>query len=163
MILVFVILGCSLVVLVTIGQNILGYRNSLSQSRSAYGNGDYFSAYEDLVGVNLKKDDETLFKKARLLADLQKRNQEYNVFMNKKMYAMALDTLLIGANRYQENLDEAKKLDIEKEYTSLGEPLIQLLSDQFGVSIDEALEIYQLNREDYSIRVDEIIKEAKLD
>ncbi len=149
--------------LITVGQKVMGYRNALAQSRSAYGNGDYFTAYENLVGVSLKKDDEDLFKKSRLLGDLQKRNQEYNVFMNKKMYAMALDTLIIGVNRYQENLEEAQKLDIEKEYTSLGEPLVQLLSDQFGVTVEDAEEIYNLSREEYSIRIDEMIKEAKLD
>lgn len=159
---VFLVLGCSIVVLVTIGQSLLGYRTALSQSRSAYGRGDYFTAYEKLVGVDLKEDDEILFMRARLLGDLQKRNQEYHVFVSKEMYALALDSLIIGVARYDEYQEEAKSLDIENELLALGEPLIQTLSDQFGVSKEEAIALYKMNREDYSVNLDNILKEVKL-
>lgn len=159
---VFLVLGCSVVVLVTVGQSILGYRTALSQSRSAYGRGDYFSSYENLVGLDLKEEDEILFMRSRLLGDLQKRNREYHVFMNKEMYALALDSLIMGVARYDEYQEEAKSLGVEKELSSLGEPLIQALSDQFGISKKEAIALYKMNREDYSINLDNILKDVKL-
>ncbi|MDD6194019.1 MAG: hypothetical protein PUB19_03855 [Lachnospiraceae bacterium] len=158
LIMVFLALGISVVVLITLGQNALGYRMSLSNARAAYNAGDYFSAYEDLMGVNLKEDDQDLFRKARLLGDLQKRSREYQVLMTKEKYPLVLDSLVIGVARYDENYEEAKSLGIEEEYKTLGETLVQLLSDQFGVSREEAVALYKLNREDYSVRIDEIIE-----
>ena len=61
------------------------------------------------------------------------------------------------------NLDEAKELGIEDEYTKLGDALAKLLQDQYGVSSEDAVAMYQLNREDYSIRIDEIIASLHLD
>ena len=76
---------------------------------------------------------------------------------------MALDSLVIGVDRYEENLDEAKELGIEDEYTKLGDALAELLQDQYGVSSEDAVAMYQLNREDYSLRIDEIIASLHLD
>ena len=159
---VFVVLSVSVVVLITLGQTILGYKLSLSNARVAYNAGDYFLSYEQLMGVTLKEQDEDLFRKSRLLGDLQKRSREHHILMTNEKYAMALDSLVIGVARYDEYYQEAKDLGIEKEYKEIGDGLIQLLSDQFGVSREDAVAIYKLNREDYSIRLDQIIEECNL-
>ena len=162
LIMIFVGLGVSVVVLITLGQTALGYRMSLSNARAAYSAGNYFAAYEDLMGVNLKEDDQDLFRKSRLLGDLQKRSREYQVLMTNEKYPLVLDSLVIGVARYEENYEEAKSLGIEEEYKALGENLVQLLSDQFGVSREDAVALYKLNREEYSIRIDEIIEVSNL-
>ena len=149
--------------MITLAQHMMGYKLSLSDARTAYNAGDYFTSYEDLMGMDLKEADEDLFKKARLLGDLQKRDQEYQVFVKRQKYELALDSLVIGVARYEENLDEAKELGIEDEYTKLGDALAKLLQDQYGVSSEDAVAMYQLNREDYSIRIDEIIASLHLD
>lgn len=161
-IMIFVALSVSIVVLITLGQSILGYKLALSNARGAYHAGDYFLAYEDLMGVELKEQDEDLFKKSRLLGDLQKRSREYHILMTNEKYGMALDSLVIGVARYDENYEEAKTLGIEDEYKALGEALVQLLADQFGVTREDAVAMYKLNREDYSIRLDEIIEACNL-
>ena len=114
------------------------------------------------MGVTLKEDDQELFRKARLLGDLQKRNREYQILMAKEKYPLVLDSLVIGVARYVEHYEEAKELGIEDEYKTLGESLVQLLSDQFGVTRDDAVAMYKLNREEYSIRIDEIIEQSNL-
>ncbi len=159
---VFVILGASVVLLITIGQKALGYRMAMSKARAAYENTEYFDAYEALIGMEMDEDDIDFFRKTRLLGDLQKRYQEYNTFVGREMYDLALDSLLTGVGRYDENYEEAKSLGIENEYKTWGEALTQILSDQFGVSSEEAIAMYKLNREDYSIRLDEIIDELEL-
>lgn len=161
-ILIFVLFGASLVMLITIGQRILGYRMLMSSARSAYEKEEYFKAYESVIGLDLDDSDVEFFKKTRLLGDLQKRYQEYNVFVGNQKYTLALDSLLIGVGRYDENYEEAKELGIADEYQKYGEALVQLLSDQFGVSKEDALAMYKLNREDYSIRLDQIIEELEL-
>ena len=162
LIVVFLILAMSIVVFVTITQRMTGYKLSMNEARTAYNAGDYFAAYEDLMGMDLKESDEDLFKKARLLGDLQKKNKEYQVFVKRKMYDLALDSLVSGVARYQDNLDEAKTLGIEEEYTKEGDALVQLLQDQYGVSVDDAVSMYQLNREQYSIKIDEIVETLHL-
>ena len=162
LIMVFVALSISVVVLITLGQSVMGYRMALSNARSAFNSGEYFTAYEELMGVTLKEDDQELFRKARLLGDLQKRNREYQILMDKEKYPLVLDSLVIGVARYVEHYEEAKELGIEDEYKTLGESLVQLLSDQFGVTRDDAVAMYKLNREEYSIRIDEIIEQSNL-
>lgn len=162
-IVIFLVLAVSIVALITLAQHMMGYKLSLSDARTAYNAGDYFTSYEDLMGMDLKEADEDLFKKARLLGDLQKRDQEYQVFVKRQKYELALDSLVIGVARYEENLDEAKELGIEDEYTKLGDALAELLQDQYGVSSEDAVAMYQLNREDYSLRIDEIIASLHLD
>lgn len=162
LIVVFLILAMSIVVFVTITQHMTGYKLSMTEARTAYNAGDYFAAYEDLMGMDLKESDEDLFKKSRLLGDLQKKNKEYQVFVKRKMYDLALDSLVSGVARYQDNLDEAKTLGIEEEYTKEGDALVQLLQDQYGVSVDDAVSMYRLNREQYSIKIDEIVETLNL-
>lgn len=162
LIVVFLILAMSIVVFVTITQHMTGYKLSMTEARTAYNAGDYFAAYEDLMGMDLKEADEDLFKKSRLLGDLQKKNKEYQVFVKRKMYDLALDSLVSGVARYQGNLDEAKTLGIEEEYTKEGDALVQLLQDQYGVSVDDAVSMYRLNREQYSIKIDEIVETLNL-
>lgn len=162
LIVVFLILAMSIVVFVTITQHMTGYKLSMTEARTAYNAGDYFAAYEDLMGMDLKESDEDLFKKSRLLGDLQKKNKEYQVFVKRKMYDLALDSLVSGVARYQDNLDEAKALGIEEEYTKEGDALVQLLQDQYGVSVDDAVSMYRLNREQYSIKIDEIVETLNL-
>lgn len=162
LIVVFLILAMSIVVFVTITQHMTGYKLSMTEARTAYNAGDYFAAYEDLMGMDLKESDEDLFKKSRLLGDLQKKNKEYQVFVKRKMYDLALDSLVSGVARYQDNLDEAKALGIEEEYAKEGDALVQLLQDQYGVSVDDAVSMYRLNREQYSIKIDEIVETLNL-
>lgn len=162
LIVVFLILAMSIVVFVTITQHMTGYKLSMTEARTAYNAGDYFAAYEDLMGMDLKESDEDLFKKSRLLGDLQKKNKEYQVFVKRKMYDLALDSLVSGVARYQDNLDEAKTLGIEEEYTKEGDALVQLLQDQYGVSVDDAVSMYRLNREQYSIKIDKIVETLNL-
>lgn len=156
---VFLLLGVTFVILVTLGQQMMGYKLSLSDARSAYNKGDYLAAYDELMGLELKEEDSDLFRKARLLGDLQKRQEEYQTFMQTEMYEFALDSLVTGVARYEENKDEASELGIETEYQTMGEELVRLLQDQFGVSMDDAVDLYKCNREDYSIRLDAIIEE----
>ena len=156
---VFLLLGVTFVILVTLGQQMMGYKLSLSDARSAYNKGDYLAAYDELMGLELKEEDSDLFRKARLLGDLQKRQEEYQTFMQTEMYEFALDSLVTGVVRYEENKDEASELGIETEYQTMGEELVRLLQDQFGVSMDDAVDLYKCNREDYSIRLDAIIEE----
>ena len=78
------------------------------------------------------------------------------------MYDLALDSLVSGVARYQDNLDEAKTLGIEEEYTKEGDALVQLLQDQYGVSVDDAVSMYRLNREQYSIKIDKIVETLNL-
>lgn len=156
---VFLLLGVTFVILVTLGQQMMGYKLSLSDARSAYNKGDYLATYDELMGLELKEEDSDLFRKARLLGDLQKRQEEYQTFMQTEMYEFALDSLVTGVARYEENKDEASEIGIETEYQTMGEELVRLLQDQFGVSMDDAVDLYKCNREDYSIRLDAIIEE----
>ena len=156
-ILVFLALAASLVALVTIGQKIVGDDMALRAAKKDYENGRYLDAYDGLIGLELDEADQELMQKARLLGDLEKRSGEYTVFMKLEDYDLALDSLLIGVSRYYAFKDEAAELAIADAYDAMGAQLEQQLKDQFGVSAEEAVEISKMNRENYSLRISEIV------
>jgi hypothetical protein len=159
---IFLILAVSIIALVVIGQQVLGDARVRKEAKESYEQGDYLSAYEGLMGIELKDDDQELFKKARLLGDLQMRTQEYEGFMEMDQYNLALDSLLVGVARYYDNMEEAQSLQISDAYDALGAQLEQQLLEQFGIDKDEAIQISGLSRENYSIRVDEILRDLGL-
>jgi hypothetical protein len=59
-------------------------------------------------------------------------------------------------------MEEAQSLQISDAYDALGAQLEQQLLEQFGIDKDEAIQISGLSRENYSIRVDEILRDLGL-
>ena len=162
-IIVFLLLAVSIVVLINVGQSVLSHRNSKANAELAFGKGDYITAYESLAGKKLTKDEDIqLFAQSRLLSDLQKRQHDYNLMVSLNKYDLALDSLIIGVVRYTENVDQADQYQVREQYDAIGTNLIDSLNAQYGLTQEDAISMSHMNREQYSIRINEIVDELNL-
>lgn len=162
-IIVFLLLAVSIVVLINVGQSVLSHRNSKANAELAFGKGDYITAYESLAGKKLTKDEDIqLFAQSRLLSDLQKRQHDYNLMVSLNKYDLALDSLIIGVVRYTENVDQADQYQVREQYDAIGMNLIDTLNAQYGLTQEDAISMSHMNREQYSIRINEIVDELNL-
>ncbi len=162
-IIVFLLLAVSIVVLINVGQSVLSHRNSKASAELAFGKGDYITAYESLAGKKLTKDEDIqLFAQSRLLSDLQKRQHDYNLMVSLDKYDLALDSLIIGVVRYTENVDQADQYQVREQYDAIGMNLIDTLNAQYGLTQEDAISMSHMNREQYSIRINEIVDELGL-
>lgn len=162
-IIVFLLLAVSIVVLINVGQSVLSHRNSKASAELAFGKGDYITAYESLAGKKLTKDEDIqLFAQSRLLSDLQKRQHDYNLMVSLNKYDLALDSLIIGVVRYTENVDQADQYQVREQYDAIGTNLIDTLNAQYGLTQEDAISMSHMNREQYSIRINEIVDELGL-
>ena len=162
-IIVFLLLSVSIVVLINVGQSVLSHRNSKASAELAFGKGDYITAYESLAGKKLTKDEDIqLFAQSRLLSDLQKRQHDYNLMVSLNKYDLALDSLIIGVVRYTENVDQADQYQVREQYDAIGTNLIDTLNAQYGLTQEDAISMSHMNREQYSIRINEIVDELGL-
>ena len=104
------------------------------------------------------------FDKITLMYDLEHRWERYEFFVKKKEYEFALNELLMGYGVSDKQMDKAKELGIEKEYTGYVEKFRQALSDQFNVSPEQAIEVYKIsNRKRFTIAFNKILKDVGLD
>ncbi len=157
----FLLLSISIIGVVMVGMTFTGLKRHMEQARELFDEGNYIAAYEKLNGFDFRNDEkvELLRNQARTLADLQQCQDEYTTFMNYEMYNYALDSLLKGYGRYHKYKDDAVKYGISDEYEAFGTLIISELQDSFGLSEDEALEIYkQPNRHYYTIELRKVLR-----
>ncbi len=154
---IFLVFGMSICLLVYLLQQLLGYSRIVSQAEDYYQQADYINAYESLAYLDVKDADLQLYQRSRLLADLQRRLEDYELFMELDEYALAMDSLLMGVDCFQDYYDTAVDLGIGAEFLEMGQQLVSSLHNQFGVDEEEAAEINRMSREKYSIRVNEIL------
>ncbi len=156
----FLVLSISIIGVVMVGMTFTGLKRHMSQAGELMEAGNYIAAYEKLNGFDLKDDDVILLRnQARMLADLQLRQQEYEAFINGGQYNYALDSLIMGVGRYEKYKDDAVEYGIADLYDAYGNGFIAALQDSFGLSEEQALAIYnQPNRHYYTIELRKVLR-----
>ena len=156
-------LALSIMVLVFLGSSVLGYFSSVNQSKDAFDNGDYVTAYEKLQGVKVKKADEDLYHATAALAGVQMELDAYTALMEQKQYEMALDALIRGIGRCQIHEKDAEEWNMTEQLSALERQLGRLLKDQFNVSRRTAKKLYKIQkRSDYTLQLHEIMSKLGL-
>lgn len=156
-------LALSIMVLVFLGSSVLGYFSSVNQSKDAFDNGDYVTAYEKLQGVKVKKADEDLYHATAALAGVQMELDAYTALMEQKQYEMALDALIRGIGRCQIHEKDAEEWNMTEQLSALEKQLGRLLKDQFNVSRRTAKKLYKIQkRSDYTLQLHDIMSKLGL-
>lgn len=157
------VLALSIMVLVFLGSSVLGYFSSVNQSKDAFDNGDYVTAYEKLQGVKVKKADEDLYHATAALAGVQMELDAYTALMEQKQYEMALDALIRGIGRCQIHEKDAEEWNMTEQLSAMEKQLGRLLKDQFNVSRRTAKKLYKIQkRSDYTLQLHEIMSKLGL-
>lgn len=158
-ILIFV-MAVSAMLFVILSSNLLGYSVDMTEAKSAYASGDYVKAYQTVAGLNAKKDDEEFYQQALLLARIQSEINSGDGLYDLGKYRMALDSYICALGRYDSNYGKAAEYEVQSEYDELKKRAAGKLEARFGVSEEQARELYGLrSRKEYTCSIYDIIKE----
>lgn len=157
------VIACSIMVLVFLGASLVGYSYPLSQSKEAFDNGDYVTAYAKLQGIKVKEADEDLYHASIALAGVQTELNAYTALMEQKQYEMALDALVRGLGRCKVHESEAQEWGVSDQLVALEKQFAGLLDDQFNVSKRRARKLYEIKaRSDYTLELHQILADLGL-
>ena len=163
-ILIFVLLAASIVAFILVVQHVLPQKAVNRNARTAFANKEYFKCYSILDETNVSGDKEVLLlNKSRIMAQMELRYKGYEAGMKQQKYLYALDSLIIGFHFYEYNADTASELEITDIYDELGSKFASALADQYGLTPDDARELFAIeSRKVYTRRLKEIVKELGL-
>ena len=145
-------------------QNLLPQKAFNRNAKTAFANKEYFKSYTILDETNVTGDKEVLLlNKARIMAQMELRYKGYEAGMKQQKYLYALDSLILGFHFYEHNADKAEELEISDIYNELGSKFESALSDQYGLTADDARELFAIeSRKVYTRQLKEIVNNLGL-
>lgn len=160
---VTVLLGISMVVLVVMGSNLLGYSGAVQSAEESFARGEYLEAYRELEGMKVKAGDQKLYDRVRMVAYMQKQLEFYDVYWKAGMYAEALDALLQALDRYDMYAADAAEAGVANEYEAMYTRVEQELFNNFSMLAEEARQIYaSADRKEYTAQLQEFLQRIGL-
>ena len=79
--------------------------------------------------------------------------ESYENNLELGFYDKAFDSLLRGVDKYYEHYDEAVELGIEDDINYSFEHIQEALRDNFGISVEQAVEINKLDDDQYVLQI----------
>lgn len=138
------------------GTEIFSYKSTMKQAVSAFDDERYTDAYREILGTDLKKKDQETYDKIITVMKVQRSLNSYENYDNMKYYPDALNALLVGLKKYDENIETARNLEIEKDVDNCKDKILTLLDEEYGLSEAQAREILSLKKDAYTDRVVEL-------
>ena len=138
------------------GTEIFSYNSTMKQAESFFEAGKYTDAYREILGTNMKNKDQETYDKIVTVMKVQRSLNSYENYDNMKYYPDALNALLVGLRKYDENIETARNLEIEKDVDGCKEKILTLLDEEYGLSEDQARGILSLKKDAYTDRVVEL-------
>ncbi len=155
------LLVASLLVLIFLGSNLVGYSTGMEQAQQEYDKGNYVEAYQRMRGMKIKEVDQDFYNKARLAAYLKQELDSFDGFIGKNMYPEALDSLIVAVGKHDKFLEEAKTVNADGEFGELLQTAEKNLEDTFQATLEEAREIYgQKDRNAYTSMLYKLLQRA---
>ena len=137
------------------GTEIFSYKSTMKQAVSFFDDGRYTDAYREILGTDLKKKDQETYDKIITVMKVQRSLNSYENYDNMKYYPDALNALLVGLKKYDENIETARNLEVEKDVDSCKEKILTLLDEEYGLSEAQARELLSLKKDAYT---DQVVK-----
>ena len=156
---IIVVAGSALLLAgVILGTNIFGYSSSKSEAERYFTLQKYSDAYNEARGTKMQDKDPELYDKILTVMKVQQSLDSYSSYAVMKYYPDALDALLRGLQKYDENIDMALDLEIEGDMKVCKNRILSILKDEFSLSEQEAYSILSLDDEAYTKKVVGIAK-----
>ena len=157
-ILIFV-MAASVLALVILASNLLGYSMSMKNAKEAYAKFEYVEAYQHLAGLKIKEDDMEFEMQIQMLANLQRKLEGGDALYDAGEYIKALDSYICALGRYGADAAVAAERHIQQEYDYLADQIAGRMKERFGVDRTAAGELYGLeSRVEYTCRIYDIVK-----
>lgn len=158
-IIVVAVFTASVFIFVNLLSSAATYTADVSRATSLYNAGQYVEAYEELAGSSAHKGDQDFYDGAKMLAILQQSIFRHDTDVAAGRNAEALDILVRAIGTYKTNFDRADELGILSQYTNL-ELQIESLLEEYGVTYDQALELYAMtDRDEYTVAILQLVAE----
>ena len=159
-----VIMVASLFGLIMVGVNLLGYQSNINLAKEAYGKGSFVEAFSELQGLKIREKDTEFYNQLQVLAVVSEKYQDYLVFENNGKHDIAMDNLICAYGRYDLNKQKAQDYNCSVEYEQLGGKIIKSLLEDYDMTGEEALQMYNAkNRKEYTLQLHAKLKALGLE
>lgn len=159
-----VIMVASLFGLIMVGVNLLGYQSNINLAKDAYGKGSFVEAFSELQGLKIREKDTEFYNQLQVLAVVSEKYQDYLVFENNGKHDIAMDNLICAYGRYDLNKQKAQDYNCSVEYEQLGGKIIKSLLEDYDMTGEEALQMYNAkNRKEYTLQLHAKLKALGLE
>ena len=132
----FSVLAAILVVVIVVPSVL-----SLGRARSAFDKGEYLAAYKEYYGQKLPEEDEKKFQAATTVLQMKSNLDGYHNYLKLGNEMYALHSLLEGVHVRDEVFGKAQEFDILSEVSKIYNEILGLLSGEYQLSEEEALEL----------------------
>ena len=162
MIMVFILFAGGIGFLM-IRSSAASYNYSIEVAENKFQKQHYNEAFEEIYGLDIKKDDTELYDKIMTVMYVNKQLNSYNNYKELELYPEALDSLIKGLKRYDAYIDSAKELGIQDDLDYVRGQILKVLKKQFGVSKKKAESLMAIESQtEYSLEIYDIVHK-KLD
>lgn len=136
-----VLVGISLGVLLFVFINAAADYTDKREARAAYYEGDYQTCYQNLFGKELDETESVMFGKSESILYIRLWLREYEMFAEEGSRVEALDSLIQTVDSYPELYAYAAQWNAEEEVAAGYAAILNILSQEFGLTEAEAKEI----------------------
>ncbi len=149
-------------VVIIVGTSIFSYSLSIKNAEHEFKNDRYTAAYNEIYGLEIKKEDLLLYDRIMTVMYVQKQLNSYNNYYEMNDKPKALDSLLKGLQRYEKYIELAVDLDVDTDLDSVRKKILEKVSSSFMLTEQEAMEIIQSDSQaEYSKRVYDAVDKLK--
>lgn len=139
--------------------NIFGGYSAKMTAKEAYYQGDYQTCYQNLFGKDLDETERVMLGKSESILRIRLWIREYEVLKEEGSEAEALDSLIQSVNEYPTLFDYSTQWNAHSEVEELYAQILEILSSQYHLSQEQALEIAATeNDADYSKKIYAIVE-----
>ena len=147
---------------IIVGTIIFHYALTIRKASDYFDRKKYNMAYEEIIGVEVKEDDEELRDKIYTVMYVERAYLSYNIYVDMGNHEKALNMLLSGLEKYDEYYPQGMALGIEEDMDYCRNKIVNALYDDYGMNLNDAYDMIALNDTEYQIQIIEKSKDFKL-
>ncbi len=147
--------------LLYLASNNFNYAMVIEKATNYFESQKYHKAYDEIKGVEVKEKDQDLKDRIYTVIYVERLYESYENNVKLGFDDKALDALLRGVDKYYQHYDEAVELGIVNDIDYSFAKIQQVLENQYGISVDKALEINHLDDDDYVLTIRSYVENNK--
>lgn len=140
-----------------IGSSNINYTQAIAKATNYFSNQKYRSAYDEIVGVDVKEKDQELKDRIYTVMYVERLYEAYENNIKLAREEKALDSLLRGVDKYYEHYEEAEELGVASDLDYAFSKIQTELSQKYGISVEKALEMNKLDNDQYVQSIKEYV------
>lgn len=150
-------LGGTLLFFIAAGN--FNYTQAIERATNYFTKQKYRKAYDEIAGVEVKEKDEKLKNRIYTVMYVERLYESYLNNTELGRQEKALDSLLRGVAKYYEHYEEAEALGVASDMDYSFGQIQTVLSEQYGITVEEATQINDLTNYDYVQYIQTVVKE----